>query len=76
MKLNLFLIESSSQLRDALQAIEVNHHGVIFVTDQDDAVIALATDGDIRRHLLAGGSLDDSYHCSNKVCFGKPQYVS
>ena len=67
MKLNLFLIESSSKLRDALQAIEVNHHGVIFVTDQDDAVIALATDGDIRRHLLAGGSLDDSIiNCSNK----------
>lgn len=67
MKLNLFLIESSSRLRDALQAIELNHHGVIFVTDKNSAVVALATDGDIRRYLLEGGSLDDSIiNCSNE----------
>jgi len=67
MNLNTFLIESSSHLRDALQCIEVNHHGVIFVTDQNGAVIALATDGDIRRHLMTGGSLDDAIiNCSNR----------
>ena len=66
MQLNLFLITGTSPLRDALRSIDANHHGVIFVTDLDGVVIASATDGDIRRHLLAGGTLDDAVKdCSN-----------
>jgi len=58
-KLNDFLIFQSSTLRDALRSIEANHYGIVFVTDESGSVTGLATDGDIRRCLLEGNSLDD-----------------
>lgn len=66
MKLDIFLVEKSASLREALQRIEANHHGMIFVVNADNAVNGVATDGDIRRHLLEGGSLDDEVsQCAN-----------
>jgi D-glycero-alpha-D-manno-heptose-7-phosphate kinase len=66
MQLDVFLISKAATLRDALQRIEVNHHGMIFVTEASGAVTGLATDGDIRRCLLEGGSLDDAIdRCAN-----------
>jgi D-glycero-alpha-D-manno-heptose-7-phosphate kinase len=66
MQLNIFLITASESLRDALQRIERNHHGMIFVTDANGAVLSMATDGDIRRRLLDGGSLDEAINqCAN-----------
>jgi len=58
MNLDIFVAKKTTTLRDALERIELNHHGVIFVVDSDDTVIGVATDGDIRRYLLNGGSLD------------------
>ncbi|MBU0587285.1 MAG: CBS domain-containing protein [Gammaproteobacteria bacterium] len=60
MQLDIFLIPETASLREALQRIEANHHGVIFVAALNGAVTGVATDGDIRRHLLDGGSLDDA----------------
>lgn len=66
MQLDPFLISDSASLRDALQRIDSNHHGVIFVTDSNGAVAGVATDGDIRRRLLDGGALDDTImQCTN-----------
>jgi D-glycero-alpha-D-manno-heptose-7-phosphate kinase len=66
MQLDKFIISAAATLRDALQHIEANHHGMIFVTDANGAVSGVATDGDIRRRLLDGGSLDDSItQCAN-----------
>jgi D-glycero-alpha-D-manno-heptose-7-phosphate kinase len=66
MRLDVFLIARSATLRDALQRIEANHHGLVFVADPNGAVTGVATDGDIRRCLLEGGSLDDPIdHCAN-----------
>jgi D-glycero-alpha-D-manno-heptose-7-phosphate kinase len=60
------MIEHSAPLRKALERIEVNQHGMIFVVNDNRALIGLATDGDIRRHLLEGGSLDDEIlYCAN-----------
>lgn len=59
MELNKFLIADNASMRDALSKIESNHYGVILTTDNIGAVNGLATDGDIRRRLLAGGTLDD-----------------
>ncbi len=39
--------------------IDANHHGIILTTDLLGTVVGLATDGDIRRKLLEGVSLDD-----------------
>ena len=59
MELDNFMIESSAPLRDALQKISANHHGIIIVTDQQKSVIGVATDGDIRGYLVKGCSLTD-----------------
>ncbi len=58
MNLDFFLISERAPLRDALVKIEFNKHGIVLAT-RDDAVVGLATDGDIRRRLLQGASLDD-----------------
>ena len=56
-------------MREALLKIEDNHHGIIFTTDQSDSVIGLATDGDLRRKLLEGASLDDPISACSNVDF-------
>jgi D-glycero-alpha-D-manno-heptose-7-phosphate kinase len=66
MKLDNFLVPEDATLRVALSLIEKNHHGMILTVDLDERVTGLATDGDIRRKLLDGLSLDDPISlCSN-----------
>jgi D-glycero-alpha-D-manno-heptose-7-phosphate kinase len=64
--LNLFLITENATLREALVNIEANHHGIILTVNSSGIVTGLATDGDIRRILLEGASLDDPIaSCAN-----------
>ncbi len=66
MQLDIFLIHESATMRDALERINSNHHGIIFVSETSGIVCGLATDGDIRRCLLKGGSMDDPVKlCAN-----------
>ena len=66
MQLDNFLVMERTRLRDALAKIELNRHGVIFVTSKGGVVNGLATDGDIRRRLLNAGTLDDAIEtCTN-----------
>lgn len=57
--LEKFLVQSSADIRQALSLIDLNQHGIILATGLQGEVVGLATDGDIRRALLAGRSLDD-----------------
>lgn len=57
--LELFLIPGRESLRQALTRIEANRHGIILITNESGKVEGLATDGDIRRKLLQGSTLDD-----------------
>ena len=57
--LDLLLVSESASLRDALAQIELNHQGIIFAINANCAVLGLATDGDIRRKLLQGATLDE-----------------
>lgn len=50
------LLEAS--LMDAVRAIEASRRRMAIVVAGDGALLGTITDGDIRRHLLAGGSLD------------------
>ena len=59
MTLDFFLINSSNSIYDALKQIEANSHGIIFTIDNSGAVNGLATDGDIRRKLISGVSLQE-----------------
>ncbi len=66
MSLKFFLIAESASLREALVQIEANHHGIVLTTNAAGGVSGLATDGDIRRVLLDGASLDDPVSsCAN-----------
>ena len=67
MNLSRFIISEASTLREALLKIESNHHGFILCTDAEDRVLGLATDGDIRRKLLEGASLESlTISCINR----------
>ena len=67
MKLQDLQIKQSALLKEALSLIDKNTRGVIFVTDNEQRVIGLATDGDIRRYLLKNGKLEDVVkNCMNK----------
>jgi D-glycero-alpha-D-manno-heptose-7-phosphate kinase len=59
MQVEKFLIKETATLREALARIEINHHGIIMAVDPIGRVTGLATDGDIRRELLNGRTLDD-----------------
>ena len=66
MRLDQFVIPANASLREALRRIEENHHGMIFIAEMNGSISAIATDGDIRRRLLKGGTLDDAIdQCSN-----------
>jgi D-glycero-alpha-D-manno-heptose-7-phosphate kinase len=66
LKHNLFLISLNTNLRSALEKIDENHHGIIFATNDENKICGVATDGDIRRKLLEGASLEDSIqNCVN-----------
>lgn len=60
MQIEKFLITEGATLREALSHIERNHHGIVMAIDALGRVVGLATDGDIRRELLNGRTLDDS----------------
>ncbi|RHX91184.1 sugar kinase [Leptospira yasudae] len=67
MNIEPFLIKQNSTLREALAKIEENRHGIVFITDDSLQVVGVATDGDIRRQLLAGLNLDSQIiNCANK----------
>lgn len=66
MSLELFLISETASLRDALAQLDANHHGIILITNYSGVAVGLATDGDIRRKLLEGASLEDAVSsCAN-----------
>ena len=62
-----FIINSSKTIKDALEKIELNEEGIICITDDADQIIGVATDGDIRRKLLEGITLNEQINlCKNK----------
>ena len=54
MNINDFKIFQGSSVRDALEIIEKNMSGTVFVCNPDDVIVGVLTDGDIRRNLLKG----------------------
>lgn len=52
MDLNKLLIEGSSNLKSAMNKIDRNGLGVLFIVNSDGKMIGLVSDGDIRRQLI------------------------
>ena len=57
MSLKNFQVRSDQPISEALEQIDRNRFGAVFVVDNDGKVIGVATDGDIRRCLLRKHSL-------------------
>ena len=60
MEFKPFCINEKENLRTAMNQLNQTAHGILFAWDNGQRLTAALTDGDIRRHLLAGGTLDDS----------------
>ena len=69
MKIDKYLINKNETIKSALKKIDGNHLGIIFIED-DNEVVGVATDGDIRRFMLKENNLDSIiYECMNKDFF-------
>ena len=61
-----YLISQDASIKEAMKKIEQNHLGFIFSCDEHGGVLGLATDGDIRRSLIKGASIDEAISkCTN-----------
>jgi D-glycero-alpha-D-manno-heptose-7-phosphate kinase len=58
-KLESLQVLDTATLKEALAKIDENDHGIVLIVNTDKVVQGLATDGDIRRKLISGASLDD-----------------
>ncbi len=52
-------VPAESTILEALKAIEAGGEAITFVVDPDQRVVGCLTDGDIRRAILRGASLED-----------------
>ncbi len=58
---DLPIVRSGTKVKDAIVKISQGRLGTVLVTDENDSLLALVSDGDIRRALLSEDfSLDDS----------------
>lgn len=59
-KNELYLAKQNMILNKAMQKIDDNANGILFIIDDDNRLCGAITDGDIRRWLLKGGSIYSS----------------
>ncbi len=58
--LRKFLVHEKGSLREAMQVINDNWREIALVTDDVNTIVGVVTDGDIRRGLLAGMTLESA----------------
>lgn len=56
-KIQKFLSDGSLTVSEAMQQIDHNSTGILFLVDDKQHLIGCVTDGDVRRFLLAGGKM-------------------
>lgn len=54
-----FLARETSSVVEAMQKIDANCRGILFIVDEGQRLTGVVTDGDIRRWLIQTGSLQD-----------------
>lgn len=55
-----FLVNEHASAKEAMRIIDYNGYGVVFVTDKKEALVGSLSNGDIRRAILAGKSVDEA----------------
>lgn len=67
------LLLTNSRIKQALVKLdELASNAILFVVDKDDKLIGSLTDGDVRRGLIKGFSIEDEV---NKIIQKKPRYI-
>ena len=65
-----FIANADLTVSEAMQKIDAGASGILFLTDDRDVLVGCITDGDIRRFLLAGGTMKDP---ALKACNRNPK---
>ena len=64
------ILNPQEKLIKSMKILQKYHCKIVLVCDQNYKLLGIISDGDIRRYLLAGGSLNDqSYKAMNKKPF-------
>src|SRR6185312_6549830 len=58
--LDKLVIAEASSIREAMQAIDSNGREVVLVRDEAGQIVGLISDGDVRRGLLSGLTMESS----------------
>jgi len=58
-RLQACIVPAGGTVRDAMQALDSGADQIALGVDGDDRLVGVVTDGDLRRALLAGATLDD-----------------
>lgn len=68
MEYKKYLVSKETLIKDAMKKIDSLKPKILFVA-QDEKLIGALTDGDIRRYLLAGGTVEDAVEkaCNKKL---------
>ena len=70
------VVDENTSVRDALKKVDENHYGFVFSRNADNEITGLATDGDIRRGLIDGITLNDTVvSCANPNFYGRAWIV-
>ena len=67
MEMSYLCIEPSKTICDAMKQLEKTGRKVLFVC-QNDTFVGTLTDGDVRRHLLSGGNINDEVSFAANRC--------
>lgn len=60
MDISSFCIYYGKTVNDAMKQIDLTGKKIVFAVDENERLVGVLTDGDMRRHLLAGGTLTSS----------------
>ena len=55
-----FTVLGGERVLDALVRIDANRQGFVIVVDEEDRVLGVLTDGDVRRAIIAGRTPEES----------------
>lgn len=54
------MVRTTDTIREAMLRISIGLHGIVLVVDEENRLVATITDGDVRRAILAGISIDET----------------
>lgn len=54
-----FIAQDTLTISEAMQKIDLNQNGILFLVNHNGILTGCVTDGDVRRFLLAGGKMDE-----------------